>query len=214
MKCDEKMMRLYAVTDRTWTNETDTLYVQVEKALQGGVTSVQLREKKLNDADFLTEAFEIKSLCKKYNVPFFINDNVEIAIKCEADGVHVGQNDMRTGEVRQKIGKKMMLGISVQTVKQALEAEKYGADYLGVGAVFATSTKSDADSVDHKIVKEIGESVSIPLVVIGGIYKHNIMELKGLGISGVALVSAIFASENIENECKELKELSEIMVGK
>lgn len=212
MKCAKKYMRLYAVTDRGWVGDK-SLAMQVEEGLKGGVSCVQLREKELDNDRFLEEAFIIKELCHKYNVPFFINDNVDVAIKCNADGIHVGQSDMKASNVREKIGSSMMLGVSAQTVEQAIEAEKNGADYLGVGAVFSTSTKLDADFVDHNTLKEICKAVSIPVVAIGGICKHNIMQLSGTGIEGVALVSAIFASEDIEGECKELRQLSEKMVN-
>lgn len=213
MKCDKKTMLLYAVTDRAWIGK-QSLYEQVEYALKGGVTCVQLREKELSFDDFLKEAFEIKELCKKYNVPFFINDNVEIAIACKADGIHVGQNDMQAQNVRQLIGDNMILGVSAQTVEQALLAEKQGADYLGVGAVFTTSTKQDADYVPYDELKKICNTVNIPVVAIGGIYKHNIMELSNSGVDGVALVSAIFAQENIEKASYELLSLASEMVSK
>lgn len=212
MKCDKNYMLLYAVTDRAWLKEK-TLYMQVEEALKGGATLIQLREKEMNQEEFQEEALSIKQLCKKYGVPFIINDNVEIAIKCGADGIHVGQHDMQAQNVRELIGDDMILGVSAQTVEQALTAQKNGADYLGVGAVFTTSTKLDADTVAHETVREICDAVSIPVVAIGGIYKHNILNLSGTGVDGVALVSAIFASENIENECKELLALSKEMVG-
>lgn len=213
MRCDKNIMLLYAVTDRAWTKES-TLTEQVEQALKGGATCVQLREKELDDESFLKEAFEIKALCSKYNVPFFINDNVEIANKCGADGIHVGQNDMEAGKVREIVGENMIMGVSVQTVEQAKKAVEAGADYLGVGAVFSTSTKLDAAEVPYEMLKEICDSVDVPVVAIGGISKSNIMELAGSGIDGVALVSAIFASEDIEKECKELCTLSEMMVNK
>lgn len=211
MRCAKKYMRLYAVTDRAWLNGK-TLVSQVEEALKGGTTCIQLREKNLNYDEFLKEAFEIKALCKNYSVPFFINDNVDVAIACEADGIHVGQHDMEASDVKAKIGDKMMLGVSVQTVEQALEAKKNGADYLGVGAVFSTSTKPDADSVSRETLSAICNAVSIPVVAIGGISKENILKLSGTGVNGVALVSAIFASNDIEKECKELLALSEKMV--
>ena len=213
MKCDKNTLLLYAVTDRAWVGK-QTLCEQVESALKGGVTCVQLREKELCYEDFLKEAFEIKSLCKKYNVPFFINDNVEVAIACKADGIHVGQHDMQAKNVRKLIGKDMILGVSAQTVEQAKKAEQEGADCLGVGAVFTTSTKLDADFVSFETLKEICNAVTIPIVAIGGIYKHNIMELAGSGIDGIALVSAIFSAEDIEKECKELSSLSKEMVEK
>ena len=205
-------MRLYAVTDRAWVGQR-TLAEQVESALQGGATCMQLREKELNDADFLQEALEIKKLCQQYRVPFIINDNVKIAAECGADGIHVGQEDMQAENVRRLVGERMILGVSVQTVGQAVLAEQNGADYLGVGAVFATTTKADADVVSHDTLKAICKAVTIPVVAIGGIYKHNILQLAGTGIDGVALVSAIFASESIEEECRQLLGLSEKMVN-
>lgn len=211
MKCDKKAMILYAVTDRTWNGEKN-LYEQVEDALKGGVTCIQLREKKMSYGDFLKEAVEIQVLCQQYKVPLIINDNVEIALQCKADGVHIGQQDMQVKDVRAIIGEKMMLGVSAHTVEQAIFAEKNGADYLGVGAVFATSTKLDADTVSKETLTLICKAVSIPVVAIGGIAKTNIMELTGTGIDGVALVSAIFASKDIKRECKEMKVLSEKMV--
>ncbi|MBE6021134.1 MAG: thiamine phosphate synthase [Clostridiales bacterium] len=213
MRCEKEMMKLYAVTDRAWTKE-QTLMEQVEQALKGGVTCVQLREKELDEESFLAEAHEMKELCAEYNVPFFINDNVDIAIKCGADGIHVGQDDMEAGNVRKLVGEKMMLGVSAQTVEQAKAAVKAGADYLGVGAVFSTSTKLDAADVSYDTLKAICEAVDVPVVAIGGISKANIMELSGSGVDGVALVSAIFASKDIEKECRELCELSEMMVRK
>lgn len=211
MKLDKKTMLLYGVTDRTWTQD-QTLTMQVEEALKGGVTCIQLREKELDDKEFLKLAYEIKELCNQYGVPFIINDNVAIATKCGADGIHVGQHDMESLKVKEMIEDHMILGVSVQTVSQAIEAEKNGAHYLGVGAVFTTSTKLDADTVSHSTLKEICEAVSIPVVAIGGINKHNIHELSGTKVDGVALVSAIFASANIESECMELLELSMNMV--
>jgi thiamine-phosphate pyrophosphorylase len=211
MKCDKKTMRLYAVTDRAWVGK-QTLYEQVECALKGGATCVQLREKELDTEAFFMEALEIKALCQSYHVPFIINDNVEVAIKCGADGIHVGQQDQEAGNVRELIGEEMILGVSAQTVEQAMLAEKNGADYLGVGSVFPTTTKLDADTVSAETLKAICAAVSIPVVAIGGIYKHNIMQLAGTGVDGVALVSAIFSVEDIENECRMLRRLSEKMV--
>lgn len=212
MRCDKKAMLLYAVTDRAWVGD-QTLYEQVECALKGGATCVQLREKKLNDTAFFKEALEMKQLCQRYRVPFIVNDNAEIAVRCGADGVHVGQHDMQVGNVRAYVGENMIVGVSVQTVEQAVLAEKNGADYLGVGAVFSTVTKLDADTVTHDTLKKICEAVSIPVVAIGGIYKHNILELRGTKVDGVALVSAIFGGGDIEEECRLLRSLSEIMVS-
>ena len=164
---------LYAVTDRYWLGD-ETLYQQVEKTLKGGTTFVQLREKKLDEDNFLKEAIEIKELCRKYNVPFVINDNVDIALKMDADGVHVGQSDMEALDVRKLLGPDKIIGVSAQTVEQAVLAEKHGADYLGVGAVFQTNSKDDADFVSYDTLKAICEAVSIPVVAIGGITKDNI----------------------------------------
>ncbi|MCQ4636851.1 thiamine phosphate synthase [Anaerovorax odorimutans] len=213
MKCDKKTMLLYAVTDRSWTRE-QTLMQQVEAALKGGATCIQLREKEMSDADFLAEAIEMKELCSRYGVPLIINDNVEVAVKSGADGVHVGQRDMEASQVRKRIGNAMILGVSAQTVSQALLAEENGADYLGVGAVFSTSTKTDAREVSHQTLKEICQAVSIPVCAIGGISRDNLLQLKGSGADGVALVSAIFSSSDIEAECKALRALSQEMISK
>ena len=213
MKCDKKDLLLYAVTDRSWLGE-QTLYEQVEEALKGGATFVQLREKELNDDTFLAEAIEIQELCKRYNVPFVINDNVEIARKMNADGVHVGQSDMEAGNVRALLGEDKILGVSAQTVEQAILAEARGADYLGVGAVFRTGSKDDADDVSHETLKAICEAVSIPVVAIGGIGKHNVLELSGSGICGIAVISAIFAAEDIRGATAELKNFTKQAVSK
>ena len=211
MKCDKKTMLLYAVTDRAWTGR-QSLYEQVEAALKGGATCIQLREKKLNGEEFLREAIEMAALCKKYKVPFLINENVEIAMKCHADGVHVGQEDMEASRVRQRVGKDMIIGVSVHSVEEAMEAVKNGADYLGVGAVFSTSTKTDAEVLPKEVLRDICSAVEIPVVAIGGISKANISQLSGTGVDGVALVSAIFAAEDIAGECRLLRKLSEEMV--
>ncbi len=211
MKCDKKAMLLYAVTDRAWVGK-QSLYKQVESALKGGATCVQLREKELNDEEFLKEAIEIAALCKEYKVPFFVNDNVDIAIRCHADGIHVGQEDMKASKVREKVGEDMMIGVSVHSVEEALEAVRNGADCLGVGAMFSTSTKTDADVLPKETLRDICSAVDIPVVAIGGLGKSNILELKGTGVDGVALVSAIFAADDIENECRTLRKLSEEMV--
>ena len=212
MKCDKKSMLLYAVTDRAWVGK-QSLYQQVECALKGGATCVQLREKELDDEAFLNEAMEISALCRKYGVPFFINDNVEIAIKCHADGIHVGQEDMEASKVRERVGNDMMIGVSVHSVEEALEAVKNGADCLGVGAMFSTSTKTDVNVMPKETLRDICHAVDIPVVAIGGINKSNISQLAGTGVNGVALVSAIFAADDIENECRLLRKLSEEMVN-
>ena len=212
MKCDKKAMLLYAVTDRAWIGK-QSLYEQVESALKGGATCVQLREKELDDETFLNEAMEISALCKRYGVPFFINDNVEIAIKCHADGIHVGQEDMEAAQVRQRVGNDMMIGVSAHSVEEALEAVKNGADCLGVGAMFSTSTKTNVNVLPKETLRDICAAVDIPVVAIGGIGKSNISQLAGTGVDGVGLVSAIFAADDIENECRLLRKLSEEMVN-
>lgn len=212
MKCDKKAMLLYAVTDRAWVGK-QSLYEQVASALKGGATCVQLREKELDDAAFLKEAIEISALCKQYKVPFFINDNVDIAIQCHADGIHVGQQDMDAAQVRRRVGDDMIIGVSVHSVAEALEAVKNGADCLGVGAIFSTSTKTDAAVLPKETLRAICAAVEIPVVAIGGIGKSNISQLSGTGVDGVALVSAIFAANDIESECRLLRKLSEEMVN-
>lgn len=204
INCSKKELMLYAVTDRHWLGD-ETLYDQVKKALDGGATFVQLREKKLDREDFLAEALEIQKLCRKYGVPFVINDEVSIAKDIDADGVHVGQSDMEAMDVRKVLGPDKILGVSAQTVEQAITAEKHGADYLGVGAVFATGSKDDADDVSHETLKAICEAVSIPVIAIGGITKDNVSELAGSGICGVAVISAIFGQNDIKKATEELK---------
>mgnify|MGYP000484182507 CR=1 FL=1 len=211
MKCAEEYMRLYAVTDRAWVGD-QTLYQQVESALKGGVTCVQLREKELDEEAFLKEAFELHDLCKKYNVPFFINDNVDIAIRCHAEGIHVGQSDMAAAKVRERVGEDMMIGVSAHTVQEALDAVAHGADCLGVGAAFATHTKEDVNVLPRQTLIDICNAVDVPVVAIGGIHKDNILQLRGTGVDGVALVSAIFSAKDIEAECRELKALSEQII--
>lgn len=211
MNCSKDDLLLYAVTDRSWLNGA-TLYEQVEQALKGGATFIQLREKNLDYDSFLAEAAEIKELCKKYKVPFVIDDDVEIAAQIDADGVHVGQSDMEASDVRAKLGPHKILGVSAHTVEEALLAEKRGADYLGVGAVFQTGTKNDAEKIGHETVKAICDAVKIPVVAIGGIGAHNVMELKGTGICGIAVVSAIFAQKDITAATADLKKLTAEMI--
>lgn len=211
MKLSDKSLLLYAVTDRSWLNGR-RLHDDVEAALKGGVTMVQLREKELDYNQFLSEAKDIKKLCAKYGAPLIINDNVQIALACGADGVHVGQKDTAVKEARALLGEEKIIGVSARTVQQAVSAQKGGADYLGVGAVFATSTKTDALHVSYDVLKAICAAVSIPVCAIGGISKANIMELAGSNIKGAALVSAIFAAKDIQKECAELLALSREMV--
>ncbi|MGI6257499.1 MAG: thiamine phosphate synthase [Anaerovoracaceae bacterium] len=211
MKFSEKDLLLYGVTDRSWLGN-ETLYEQVEKALKGGVTFLQLREKDLEYDRFLREGKELKKLCERYGVPFVINDDVDVALACDADGVHVGQEDMAAEEARRRMGQGKILGVSVQTVDQAVKAEATGADYLGVGAVFPTGSKADAEEVDHGTVREICDKVNIPVIAIGGIGPHNVMELAGTGICGIAVISGIFSREDIRGAAEELKQLTEKMV--
>lgn len=209
--CGKEELLLYAVTDRSWLGGS-TLYQQVEETLKGGATFVQLREKDLDEGAFLEEAKEIKALCREYGVPFVINDNVDIALEMDADGVHVGQSDMEAGDVRAKLGPDKIIGVSAQTVEQALLAQERGADYLGVGAVFPTGSKADAVEVDHQVLKAICEAVDIPVIAIGGITKDNVKELAGSGICGIAVISALFAQPDIEAATRELRKRTEEMV--
>ena len=208
----EKSLLLYAVTDRHWLGGR-TLYDVVRESLDGGVTFLQLREKDLDDASFYEEAVKLQEMAKEYGVPFVVNDNVEIAVRMNADGVHVGQSDMEAGDVRALIGPDKILGVSAQTVEQAILAEKRGADYLGVGAVFPTGSKDDAVEVTHETLKEICDAVSIPVVAIGGITYENIHELAGTGICGIAVISAIYAQDHIREAAAALKKVTAEAVG-
>ncbi len=204
-------LELYAVTDRHWLGN-QTLLEQVQEALDGGATCIQLREKQLDDKTFLQEAIEIQKLCKQYQVPFIVNDNVDIAKTMHADGIHVGQSDMEALDVRKELGKDVILGVSAQTVEQAKKAEAHGADYLGVGAVFPTGSKDDAEDVSYETLKAICEAVSIPVIAIGGITQDNVKELAGSGIVGIAVISAIFAQQHITQATKDLKQATEQML--
>lgn len=207
MKFDSSSLLLYAVTDRTWLNGRK-LYDDVREAILGGASLIQLREKNLGYEAFKYQALELKELCREFNVPFVINDNVMLAKDVDADGVHVGQEDMKASDVRALIGPDKILGVSVRTPEEALLAESNGADYLGAGAVFHTGSKSDAVDITHETLKEICSAVKIPVVAIGGINAENIHELSGSGIKGVAVISAIFASENIREAARHLRELA------
>lgn len=198
-------LSLYGITDRYWLNGRPLIH-DVQLALEGGVTMIQLREKNLDEESFYREAIEIKELCKKFHVPFIINDNVELAKKVDADGIHVGQNDMAAQDVRAIIGPDKILGVSTQTVEEALLAQKMGADYLGVGAVFPTGSKDDCWVLSHDLCREICSAVTIPVVAIGGINLGNISKLSGLGFSGISLISAIFGQSDIKSAAMKLKE--------
>lgn len=205
MNCDKNQLPLYAVTDRTWLRGR-TLYEAADAALRGGATCLQLREKELDRAAFLAEAIELARLCRDRGVPLIVNDDVDIAIKSGADGVHIGQHDAAADQVRRRIGPNRILGVSAQTVEQALKAERDGADYLGVGAVFSTSTKLDASDVSFDTLRAICHAVRIPVVAIGGVKAGNLGQLAGSGIAGVAVVSAVFAAEDIEAATRDLRE--------
>ena len=203
LRVDADAMTLYAVTDRTWADDV-TLMEQVKQALDGGITFLQLREKKLSEEEFIKEAQEMKKLAQEYKIPFVINDNIKVALEVDADGVHIGQDDMSVQEARKLLGEDKIIGVSAHNVKEAVKAQKGGADYLGVGAVCATSTKKDANVVSKEEIKKIKEAVDIPIVAIGGIKQDNIKTLQGTGVDGVAVVSDIFAAKDITKAAKEL----------
>ncbi|WP_418968971.1 thiamine phosphate synthase [Alloscardovia omnicolens] len=207
----KNMMLLYGVTDRAWSANY-SLRDRVEDALKNGMTCVQLREKNMSDDDFLDEACEIGALCKQYNVPFIINDNVDVAIACDADGIHVGQSDEAAAKVRARVGNSMILGVSASTLEEAVKAEQDGADYVGLGAVFSTSTKADADYMSLETLSNICASVNIPTVAIGGIHAGNIDLLRQTGIDGVAVVSAIFGADDSAAATAQLREAAERIV--
>jgi len=208
MKLTTEMMRLYAVTDRSWLHG-QRLLEQVEQALAGGVTLVQLREKELDEDMFFREAVDMAKLCHRYGVPLLVNDHVDIARRSGADGVHVGQGDMEAASVRRFLGSDMIVGVTAKTVEQAIRAEEAGADYLGSGAVFGSTTKLNAKPMTKELLNAICHAVNIPVVAIGGINRQNISELSGTDIDGVAVVSGIFAAADIENECRHLLEIAQ-----
>lgn len=201
---DRKNLQLYAITDCHWLNGR-TLYSVVKESLEGGVTFLQLREKELDEEHFLEEARELQKLCREYQVPFVVNDNVDIAVAINADGVHVGQSDMEAGDVRAKLGPDKIIGVTAKTVKQAVLAQERGADYLGVGAVFHTDSKADAREISFDTLRDICKAVSIPVIAIGGITEENVKELAGTGICGVAVISAIYARSDIKKAAENLK---------
>ena len=211
MNITREQLKLYAVTDRSWLG-SETLYEQVEKALKGGVTLVQLREKTLDEAAFEKEGQELLELCHHYHVPLIINDNVELAKKIHADGVHIGQSDMEIKNARELLGADKIIGVTAKTIEQAKAAEAARADYLGSGGVFGTSTKTDAKPMELDLFQEICESVTIPVVAIGGINADNVLRLKGRKMVGAAVVSGIFACEDIEKGTRELLEKVESMI--
>ncbi|WP_027119368.1 thiamine phosphate synthase [[Mycoplasma] testudinis] len=204
MKLNKKDLYLYAVTDRRWANNK-TLLEQIEETIKGGATMIQLREKELPEQNFICQAMYVRSLCKDYQIPFIINDNVDVAIKIGADGVHLGKKDTPIKQARKKLGESRIIGASVENVRQAIDAQKNGADYIGVGPLFTTRSKNEISTISLKTLKEICENVIIPVVAIGGINLRNISKLKGTGISGVAVISAIFAEKDILKTTQKLK---------
>lgn len=201
-------LRLYAVTDRTWAEDEAALLGQIESAVRGGASIVQLREKRLDRAAFLEEARRFTALCRRLGAISIINDQVEIALESGADGVHVGQSDLEAGQVRRMLGPGKILGVSAHAEEEARRAQAAGADYLGAGAAFATGTKADAKPISRETLRAITAAVDIPVVAIGGVSRRNILELKGLGLAGVAVVSGIFAQKDPEAAARELLELA------
>ena len=211
MNFDKHSLRLYAVTDRAWVGR-QTLCQQVEAALQGGVTCIQLREKHLDRDAFLAEARQICALCRRYGVPFIVNDDLDVALACGADGVHVGQDDMPAAEVRRRAGRRLIVGVSAHTPEEARLAEAAGADYLGAGAVFGSATKTDASLLTPAGLQAVCAAVHIPVVAIGGVNARNILQLQGSGAAGAAVVSGIFGAPDITAACRKLRALADTMV--
>ena len=209
MNITAKQMLLYAVSDRAWSNSDEEFLSQVEQAINSGVTVFQLREKNTDYEHFKDIALKIKPICRAHGVPLIINDNVKLAKEIDADGVHLGQNDLDIKAAREYLGADKIIGVSAHNVKEAQAAESGGADYLGSGAAFVTSTKTDAGAIDHKVLSDVAHSVRIPVVAIGGITGGNISRLEGLGLDGVAVVSAIFAAKDIPSAVNELKAKAE-----
>ncbi|MDO5123402.1 MAG: thiamine phosphate synthase [Eubacteriales bacterium] len=212
MKFNKDMLLLYAVTDRSWVGR-QSLLEQIEDALKGGVTVLQLREKEMNEAEFVIEAVKVKELCHRYGVPLIINDNLEVALKSGADGIHVGIEDMPVSEIRKRAPADFIIGATCKTVEQAKAAETSGADYMGVGAVFPSPTKTNAIRLTNEQLRDIVSSVSIPAVAIGGINYNNISQITGSKVSGVAVVSAIFGAEDITSATCRLKEKAKAVVS-
>ena len=210
---DKNKLLVYAITDRILFSEEEKFFFnRVEKALKSGIKCLQFRNKDISREDFLKKAIVLRDLCKKYNALFIVNDEVEMAIKIKADGVHVGQDDTDLFDVRKKLGEEKIVGVSVQTVEQAMLATKSGADYLGVGTIFKTSTKQDAKLVDINVLKEICQSTRLPVVAIGGINHQTVPLLHGSGIRGIAVISAIFAQDDIVESTKALKTLAKTII--
>lgn len=212
MKFDKQSLRLYAVTDRAFVGK-QTLLEQIEAALRGGVSILQLREKSLPFDDFVAEAVLVRELCRRYGVPLIINDNVDVALQSGADGVHVGIEDAPVAEIRRKAGKEFIIGATAKTVQQAQFAEQSGADYLGVGAVFPSPTKANAVRITAAQLRTICESVSIPAVAIGGITRENALTLRNCGVQGIAVVSALFSADDIESAATALLQTAKAVIA-
>lgn len=208
MNIQPETLRLYAVTDRAWAADEEAFFQQIEAAVRGGATIVQLREKHLEDGPFLAEARRFAALCRRLGAVSIINDRADIALAAGADGVHVGQSDLEAGRARALLGPHKIVGVSAHSRSEARRAREAGADYLGCGAAFATGTKADAKPIPRETIRAVTEEAGIPVVAIGGVSRENILELKGLGLSGVAVVSGIFGQEDVERAARELLELS------
>ena len=210
MAINREALRLYAVTDRAWVGR-QTFLEQIEDALRGGVTIVQLREKHLDEDAFTTQAIQVRTLCRRYGVPLIINDNVDVALRSGADGVHVGMEDTPVAELRRRVGPDFLIGATAKTVDQARAAEDAGADYLGVGAVFPSPTKKNAIRITNEQLRTICTCVSIPTVAIGGIDRGNVLQLRGCGMDGIAVVSALFGAADIRAAAQELKKQADLV---
>ena len=211
MKLEEKRLRLYAVTDRAWAADEDALMDQIAAAIDGGAGIVQLREKHLDHDAFLKEAKRFVALCREKGAVSIINDDVDIALAADADGVHVGQEDLAAGRAREVLGPDKIVGVSAHNVTEALAAQAAGADYLGVGAAFVTGTKTDAKPITRETIRAVTAAVEIPAVAIGGITRENLPQLSGCGLAGVAVVSALFAQPDVKAAARELLALSREM---
>jgi len=206
LKFTKESLKLYVITDRSWIGNR-SMSEEVEKTLKAGATCLQIREKNISYDEYVSKSIELRKICNKYNVPFIVNDNIEVALASGADGVHVGQNDILNKNVRSIIGSDKILGISVNSIELAIAAEKAGADYIGVGSIQLSPTKGESKILSTEYVNEICNSVSIPVVAIGGINEQNIPILKGIGIAGVAVISAVFGKEDVAEATYKLRKL-------
>lgn len=210
MNFTKEQLNLYLVTDRHWLANR-TLEDDVEKAILGGVTMVQLREKNIDNDSFIELAKKVKQVCNKYKVPFIINDNLEVALAVDSDGIHIGQDDLPASLVRQKIGPDKILGVSAHNLDEAIAAKKAGATYLGAGAMFSTTTKDNTTNLSIEQLQAITKNVDIPVVAIGGINYDNCLSLKNCNLAGIAVVSAIMAATNISEAASNLKKRAQVI---